>query len=251
MAKHNFTIKALTLDDVPDVAKISADAFKQDRQTVMKGLGSEPFFMEEHALNSLPALFRNPRCVLLKAVDNKSSETLGYINWAFRGFPPNQMPVVEGRIQPLAEPPKMAAETESEDAKSEAEKNRENNPIQKLIALQDADIKVWMDEVMPEGVRCLYVAGLHVAPRHQGRGVGSALLRFGTKFCDENGVFAWVHSSEMAWKAYEKSGFQVIRSQDCDLDAYAPMPPPNEGPDAKWGHYILRYMMYFPIQNQT
>jgi GNAT superfamily N-acetyltransferase len=166
------------------------------------------------------------------------------------------LPVVEGRVvqvrpktpPPAAAPQPPARETnpEAEEAKRDAEEERKNNPIQRLIALQDADIKAWMEEVMPEGTRCIFVAGLQVAPKHQRRGVGSALLRFGTNFCDDKGVFAWVHSSESAWKAYEKCGFQVTRSQDCDLDAYAPMPPPGEGPDAKWGNYVLRYMKYFP-----
>ncbi|KND93315.1 hypothetical protein TOPH_02087 [Tolypocladium ophioglossoides CBS 100239] len=63
--------------------------------------------------------------------------------------------------------------------------------------------------------------------------------------CD-NSVFAWVHSSEPVWRMYEKSGFQIIRALDIDLDEYAPMPPPYEGPDAKWGHYVFRYMKYLP-----
>lgn len=36
---------------------------------------------------------------------------------------------------------------------------------------------------------------------------------------------------------YVKSGFEVIRRLDVDLDAYT---PPNEGPDAKWGTCTFR-----------
>ncbi|KAJ3490522.1 hypothetical protein NLG97_g5763 [Lecanicillium saksenae] len=64
--------------------------------------------------------------------------------------------------------------------------------------------------------------------------------------CDDNSVFAWVHSSDPAWGMYQKSGFEVIRSLDIDLDEYAPCKPPGEGEDAKWGHYVFRYMKYFP-----
>jgi len=32
-----------------------------------------------------------------------------------------------------------------------------------------------------------------------------------------------------------------------DLDEYAPGPPPEEEEgDGNWGHYIFRYMQYFP-----
>ena len=254
MSKGSFAIRPLELSDVPTIARMSAEAFEQDRQTIMKGLGSEAFFMEEHTLTDLPRRMQNPRIISLKAVENSTDKLMGYICWAFRGFSTEEIPVVEGRVQPLELPPvpiktgKEEDQATAEPDLTEAEKARRENPIQKLIALQDRDMQIWEREIMPDGVRCLYVAGLMVVPEFQRRGAGSALLRYGTKFCDEKGVFAWVHSSEMAWKAYEKTGFQVIRSLDCDLDEYAPMPPPGEGPDAKWGHYILRYMKYLPTE---
>ncbi|UKZ66980.1 uncharacterized protein TrAtP1_008144 [Trichoderma atroviride] len=125
----------------------------------------------------------------------------------------------------------------------------EDDPIKRLETLTSGDLDAWQKEVMPEGTKCLIVVGLSVSPKFQRRGIGSALLRWGTSICDQKGVFAWVHSSEPAWRAYEKAGFQVIRSLDVDLDEYAPCSPPNEGPDAKWGHYVFRYMKYFGSKN--
>lgn len=239
-----FKIQPLTLEDVPAVAQLSADAFETDRQTEMKGLGKEPFDMKKHGLESLPGLLQNPICVILKAVDEASGEVMGYCNWGFRGFRPEEMPVVEGRTQPPAKP--RDKQVSSKDSEPKPELQPETDPIKRLQARTNADMEAWMTEVMPEGTRCIFVIGLSVSPKYQGRGVGSALLRWGTKFCDDNGVFAWVHSSEPAWRMYEKSGFQIIRALDIDLDEYAPMPPPNEGPDAKWGHYVFRYMKYLP-----
>ncbi|KAK5995731.1 hypothetical protein PT974_04148 [Cladobotryum mycophilum] len=250
MSKPSFTIKALQLEDVPEVAQLSADAFETDRQTDMKALGQKPFSMKEYALQSLPGFMKHPRCVVLKAVDEETGEIAGFCNWGFRGFSPDEMPVLEGRKQPpeiSPPPPKKPAETDTPAAENHTPlpSETEKDPIKRLVALTDADLTKWQEEVMPEGTRCLFVVGLSVSPKFQGRGVGSALLRWATKFCDEKEVFAWVHSSEPAWKMYEKCGFQVIRSLDVDLDDYAPCPPPNEGPDAKWGHYVFRYMKYF------
>lgn len=261
MSKQTFTIKALQLEDVPEAAQLSSDAFLTDRQTQMKALGRNPFNMKEYHTKSLPEMLKSPRCVVLKAVDDETGEFAGFCNWGLIGFAPNEMPSLPGRIQPLEKPAaapaqqtENAKEKEKEEEKSsssnqsapepEANSEAEDDPIDRLQALTSADLDAWQKEVMPQGTKCLVVIGLSVSPKFQRRGIGSALLRWGTKICDETGVFAWVHSSE-AWKIYEKAGFQVIRCLDVDLDEYAPCPPPNEGPDAQWGHYVFRYMKYF------
>jgi len=61
--------------------------------------------------------------------------------------------------------------------------------------------------------------GVYVAPQIQSRGIGSALLKKCTNIADQVGVFIWVHSSEAAWKAYEKHGFDVVGEFYIDLDA--------------------------------
>ncbi|RFU80799.1 acyl- n-acyltransferase [Trichoderma arundinaceum] len=257
MSKQTFTIQALQLEDVPEAAQLSSDAFLEDRQTQMKALGRNPFDMKKYHTESLPQMLKSPRCVVLKAVDDETGEFAGFCNWALIGFSPDEMPVLPGRIQPPERPTKVTVEgaakdksssSSDEDApkpESDADADAEDDPIERLQALTGGDLDAWQKEVMPEGTKCLIVIGLSVSPKFQRRGIGSALLRWGTSICDEKGVFAWVHSSEPAWRIYEKSGFQVIRSLDVDLDEYAPCPPPNEGPDAKWGHYVFRYMKYF------
>ncbi|OAQ66571.1 GNAT family acetyltransferase [Pochonia chlamydosporia 170] len=265
MSKPTYTITGVRLEDVPEIGRLSADAFVNDRQTQMKNLGKEPYDMNKITLESLPGLLHNPRCIAIKVVDSESGEIMGVCNWGFRGFKPEEMPKVEGKPLPLDKPAETPAK--SEDAQDSQEKNQqyatdgkgrenikedeESDPIKRLQALTGGDLEAWMEEVMPEGTRCLFIVGLSVSPKFQGRGVGSTLLRWGTDICDDKGVFAWVHSSEPAWPMYEKCGFQVIRCLDIDLDEYAPVPPPNEGPDAKWGHYVFRYMKYFGKQKEA
>ncbi|KAM0261292.1 hypothetical protein ACHAQJ_002323 [Trichoderma viride] len=250
MSKQTFTIQALQLEDVAAAAQLSSDAFLDDRQTQMKALGQNPFDMKKYTLQSLPQTLQSPRCVVLKAVDNETGEFAGFCNWGFIGFPPDEMPVLPGRIQPPAKPATASTQESEKDKDKPSSSDQsapepDDDPIDRLQTLTSADLDAWQKEVMPEGTKCLIVIGLSVSPKFQRRGIGSALLRWGTSICDEKGVFAWVHSSEPAWRIYEKSGFQVIRSLDVDLDEYAPCPPPNEGPDAKWGHYVFRYMKYY------
>ncbi|KAG6001883.1 hypothetical protein E4U21_003732 [Claviceps maximensis] len=76
----------------------------------------------------------------------------------------------------------------------------------------------WTKGVIPEGTRCPYIIGLSVSPKYQCRGMGSALLRWGTCICEDKNVFACVHSSEAAWRLYKRGGFKVVRVLDVDLD---------------------------------
>lgn len=253
MSKPTYTLAAVRLDDVPEIGQLTADAFVDDRQTQMKNLGKEPYDMNKMTLESLPSMLHNPRCIAIKVVDKDSGNIMGVCNWGFRGFKPEEMPKMEGKPLPLEKPEETKADPEEKkeqgatdgNGKERLDKEEEADPITRLQARTGADLEAWMEEVMSEGTRCLFVIGLSVSPKYQGRGVGSALLRWGTDICDDQGAFAWVHSSEPAWPMYEKCGFRTVRSLDIDLDEYAPAPPPNEGPNAKWGHYVFRYMKYF------
>ncbi|KAG5975144.1 hypothetical protein E4U55_007838 [Claviceps digitariae] len=260
MASSTYTVSAVQFQDMAEIGQISADAFAGDRQTQMKQLGSKPYDMKEITMDSLPGLLRNPRAFSIKITDDMTGDIMGYCHWGFRGFEPEELPQLHGKPQPLPPTPKpdtseKAAEAEPKqkqktyDGPNGPETRPEDDPIGRLQTLTGADLERWMEEVMPEGARCLYIISLSVSPKYQGRGVGSALLRWGTRICEDKKVFAWVHSSEPAWQMYERSGFQVVRVLDVDLDEYAPgPPPPSEGPGARWGHYVFRYMKYLPGQ---
>lgn len=107
----------------------------------------------------------------------------------------------------------------------------------------------FQNRVMPNGVRCMYIMSLSVHPEHQGRGVGSALMKLGTGRADKEGVFCWVHSSEDGAEFYRKCGFEIDDTLDIDLDYWAgQMDPKLEPPagDEKWGTYTFRYMIRQP-----
>lgn len=101
--------------------------------------------------------------------------------------------------------------------------------IERLEEMEDEDMKRWQTILMPPGSKCVIVTGLSVSPKHQEKGVGSALLKWGTDKADEHDVFMWVHSSEESYKVFSNSGFEVTGVLDLDLDAWAPSPPSGEG----------------------
>ena len=259
-----------TIRDVPTLAAISGAAFETDSQTEMKSHGKAPFLMGEYALRSLPDELKNPRIRIVKAVDGDTGEIIGFCIWGFRGVEAPIFPAGgegegvevdkkegakddkgEGEVKPGSGSGEVdgGEEKKEKEGKKGRETSKPDDPIARLERLTDGDLKEWMDAIMPRDkpeVKCIFVVGLSVSPAFQRRGVGSALLKWGTDLIDgRDGAFAWVHSSAGAWPAYERARFRTVRTLDLDLDAYAPVPAPVERyPGGKWGRYMFRYMVY-------
>ena len=250
MANH-FSIQPVTYADINALTKISGDSFEMDRHTQMKGLGKVPYVLEDVGKSDLARYLASEKCVCMKAVNDVTGEAMGWSAWGFRGFEKGEVPRLEpGENLESMDTPVFKDEKPEEEMKKadEAPEDKgDDDIIRRLEAMTDADMKHWMETLMPEGTKCMFVVTLAVAPKFQSQGVGSALLKWGTDTADKFGVFAWVHSSEAAWKTYEKVGFEVVGTLDVDLDAWAPAPPPKEeGEGAIWGHYVFRYMKRLP-----
>jgi len=237
MTSGAFSIQPVAWEDMARMARIARTSFEGDANTEVKGYGRKPYNMEEVSLQILPAYIKNPRIAMIKAVDNESGELMGYAGWGFRGLPPP--------FEPPPTPPE--SETTAKPSEEETKEEPPADSIARLETLTSDHLNNFCDTAMPEGARCLFICSLTVAPEHQRRGVGAALLKWGTDIMDAHGLYGWVHSSEGAWKTYEKAGFKVNRVLDVDLDEYAPVPAPaGRYKDGKWGHYVFRYMVYGP-----
>lgn len=230
--------------DIDALVKISADSFVADVHTQVKSQGRKPFDMAASARSDLLRNLGVERCAYMKAVDKATGEILGYCGWGFR--------VGDNSLVPRSDPGKPPAKDSPEatpEIEKETEDEAEEDSITRLMALEDASMRQWMTYFMPdEHTRCMYILGLAVAPSAQGKGVGSALAKWGMDAADRLGLFTWVHSSEEAWRFYAKRGFEVVGELDLDLDEWALRPPERDGEgDAKWGHYVLRYMKRLPV----
>ena len=237
---------------------MTASAFDDDPHTIVKQLGRKPFDLATIFRASFLANLERRTHVNVKAVDETSGKIVGHAGWSFRGLDGSKVPWKgPGDMKPT---PDDVAEDAGTTGQTPGAKSRdqdddaklESDAIDRLHELEDRDMQHWLTVLIPQGESCAIILGLTVAPEHQSRGVGTALIKYGNELADQAGVDVWVHSSQQAWQAYCKCGFEVEKTLPVDLDAYAPRGPRDgepvmdEGVRGKWGLYTIRYMKRIP-----
>lgn len=225
-----FKIVPATFLDVPTIAQFSADNFDNDTNTQVKALCKLENDFRDGTIDHLNSLVDHPRVELLKAVNDENGEIMGFVAWVYRNF--------EGRDG------SMPKKDESRTSEQEEEpKEKVKTKADELEEVTDADMQYWMEKLMPEGMKCMFVVSISVREKYQGSGLGQALLRWGTEQTDKEGVFAWAHSSEAGFGAFRKAGFVEVGQLTVDLDKYAIAPNHLKGNvNEKWGEYTFRYM---------
>ncbi|KAI1141930.1 acyl-CoA N-acyltransferase [Hypoxylon sp. FL0543] len=250
------SVEPLNYADIPACARITASAFSVDPHTTVKQLGRRPYDMYAISRSGFLNTLHKKNYIYVKAVDDATGEILGHAGWAFRGVDQASVPWSGPGDAKPAEEERGQGQEDCDEAKNEAKKangeEKEENSIDRLHALEDADMQYWLSSIVPTDARCMFVVGLIVSPSHQSRGVGRALISHGNAIADELGLPVWVHSSHQAYEAYGKFGFETVRKLDIDLDEYAPRGPEEGEPvmgekgSGRWGRYIVRYMKRTP-----
>ncbi|KAI1416953.1 acyl-CoA N-acyltransferase [Hypoxylon sp. FL1857] len=251
------SIQPLQYADIPACARITASAFSVDPHTIVKQLGRQPYDMFDISRSGFLDTLHKRNYIYVKAVDDETGKIVGHAGWAFRGLDRLDQELIPwngpGDAKPAAEEREQTQEN-SQGNTSEDKKNGEEkeNSIDRLHALEDADMQYWLSNLVPTDTPCMFIVGLIVSPSHQSRGVGSALIQHGNAIADDLGLSIWLHSSHQAYEAYKKFGFETVRKLDIDLDEYAPRGP-EEGEEVmgekgsgKWGRYVIRYMKRLP-----
>ncbi|XXH02027.1 hypothetical protein Hte_008392 [Hypoxylon texense] len=248
------SIQPLHYADISACARITSSAFSVDPHTIVKGLGRELFDMYTISRSGFLDTLHRKDYIYVKAVDDETGEIVGHAGWAFRGLDAELVPWAgPGDAKPEAEEPGQA---QGENAGSGGEDKKdaggeEEDSIDRLHALESADMQYWLSNVVPTDAPRIFIVGLIVSPSHQSRGVGSALLRHGNAIADDLGLAVWVHSSHQAYEAYRKFGFETVRELDVDLDEYAPRGPRDgeevmgEKGSGRWGRFMRAFDTIF------
>lgn len=260
------------LTDIPTLSALAGASFENDRHTILKSTVGSYNHAEgmKGALEMWIGIHTGPhahsdgdegkqrRCEVWKAVleeeGRSEGEIVGWVAWGFRGFESTTTPTEAGAEPPTAQPDD--GDEEQAQTQSRADEDAADNPltssIAKLEKLTDDDMDHTISTLlMPPGTQCLYILSICVSPLHQSRGVGSALISYGTRRADAAGVSAWVHSSEAGAGAFEKLGFREVRRLEVDLDEYCdgvgvPEGMERRGEGMGWGRYVFRYLVRRP-----
>lgn len=249
----SFSIFPCDAKDVPMLARIAGRAFETDRHTQMKALGKTPYDHEGGMQEALTSWVEpSDRRLLVNAKDDTTGEILGWVCWGLRGYDTSSSAAAPA---PVEEAQKTSEEGSQQPQKEGShgveepsqEPVHDDDPIARLEALTDTDMQRWMGKLMPSGTKCMFIISIAVVPSAQSRGVGSALIKYGTERADADGVFCWVHSSEAGSGAFEKQDFREVGRLTVDLDEYAPCSPlESDSRGGKWGEYVFRYMKRLP-----
>ncbi|KIJ38989.1 hypothetical protein M422DRAFT_116883, partial [Sphaerobolus stellatus SS14] len=185
MSQVNFTIQAATLEDVPVMAKMWADAFKLDRNTQVKAQGGDGYDLEEIGNSEFKNYLASPKCRLIKAVNDTTGETMGWCCWGFRGFNEGEVPALPNpnNIERQQTSLEDVTEVQWKDEKARATDNvkdeepvsivgeeiskgepEELEPAKRLAKLTNDDMARMMEILMPEGTKCMFIVSLTVSP---------------------------------------------------------------------------------------
>ncbi|KAJ7844200.1 acyl-CoA N-acyltransferase [Mycena leptocephala] len=232
-----FSLVPAVKEDIPRFSEISTAAFTTDSHTLVKaqadGLPMGTVEMDnEHwtGLIDLPE-----KCTIIKAVDDESGKILGMCGWGKWNFDGSKPAPAEGEEDPRTEeyrPKPLPAD---------------HKPIDVLKKIGSDSMNEWQMKLNPMGGKNMYIFGISVDPAEQGKGVGSALLKFGTDMCDEHQCYAWVHASMAGYPVFYKAGFREIGRLEVNLDDYADgVKWIKDGKEQDWGMYTFRYCKYEP-----
>jgi len=203
-----YSLRHATQNDISAMAKLAADAFQTDRNTLVKSAGPDGYDHQDTMVYCLThwVLVVPERGSTFVAIDEASGEIAGWVSWGKSGYIPHQKPL----DPPISE---QLWDQKEEEARSE------EDPLERLNNITSTNFKRWRDtKLIPKTGRVMYFQSIVVAPKHEGKGLGTQLVRTATEVAEKDGVNLWVHSSEKGHHLFAKNGFEVIGTLTVDLD---------------------------------
>jgi GNAT superfamily N-acetyltransferase len=194
MSSLTFTLTPAKPLDIPILSQISQEAFSTDTHTRLKELikGTNHAVEMTSVLSSWLSRPKG-KCTVMKAVTSKG-ETIGWACWGFSGFEYGGLNVPQDKEQQPKEVKEVSKE--EEEGEEQVKKSKEMLRIGELGAITSGAMREWSAKLTPPGSKCMILVAIPVLPAYQGKGVGSALIRWGTSIADEEGVYCWVSSSD-------------------------------------------------------
>ena len=249
----SFSLNPATESDIPTLAQIAHSAFAKDRHTQLKASNPvRPYNHGETMREALQSWFARPKgkVHLIKAVDETTGKPVGWVCWGNRGLEPSLAKTVkpDQATQTAGSSDKETTGSSAESTSGMPPKSTHTeDPLCPLNSITSQSMQDWMAKLMPEGARCMYIMSIAVDPTYTNRGVGRALVKYGTDLADEVGVFCWVHSSPAGTRLFESCEFREVGRLEIDLDEWANKIEKQTGKQlcsgtTSWGLHVFKYM---------
>ena len=247
------TLSPITPNDIPTLAHLSHLAFLNDRQTQFKA--SDPIDPYNHfeamtgALQHWLSTRSSGETDMVKAT-NGNGRVVGWVVWGIRngleleGQQEQHGTGHEGSIRCDQSPASSTTKSPPKENHEPPQQstNSSKSPRRRLEEYTSSNLQSWMLTLMPPGSLCMYIASICVHPEHQGKGIGSALLKYGTDRADKEKLYCWVQSSEAGSNLFEQDGFEEVGRLEIDLDEWSCGEVEVPVGEESWGVYVLRYM---------
>lgn len=198
------TIAPATAADLPTLAHIMPLAMQADLINRMLFPDSvyDLTLTSKSLLSSYEAEFRKPNMHFFKATDTATGKIVGFGNLSFVDkTAPTAMPLAKEAVK--SEPPSLP-----------------EGMHMAFAARLFGSLAAKRTQHMSAYPRYAHWSGLHVAPTHQRRGIGSALLKYGLETLEAGALPIWLSTQMRGRNLYLKWGFEDVDSVDIDLTEF-------------------------------
>jgi len=222
----SFELTPATRADISRLAYIHVVACLPDNAFAL--YFDTPKEFEKRVVDMLDGQVGHPTWKHIKAVDKETGHVAAWASW--------NVPT-DAEIR---ERDKKAAARSLTAAKALTEGEFDFPPGLPMFVQDDTDR--WLER-WTKGQRHILCKALFTEPTFQRRGMGNALVAYGSQLADKAGLPIFLQASPFGFPIYTKHGFETVQHLDVDLRVWA---PDAQGNDKGYGNYQFRYMQRLP-----
>jgi L-amino acid N-acyltransferase YncA len=244
--------------DIPTLAALSHTSFQTDTHTLFKAHYAN-YHHGDTMTSALESWISRPleKGPVVKAVTD-AGKIVGWAAWSFVGFEHHFEDDTSSSTCPeTGMKEERRGKKESDEEKREEEsliflppnlpaRDPTHSKIQHLSYLTSTTMSHYSSLLTPSPPnKTLILIAINIAPLYQGQGVGTALIKQGTKIADEVGAKSWVSSSHDGYRVFERCGFREVGRLEVRLDDFVDVDDEDEedGGKREWGEYVWRYLV--------